>query len=65
MPPQSSVLVLGAVEAKAVVIDGEVAVRPCARLSLTVDQRAIDTGVAIRLLTAVKAYVEDPMRMLV
>lgn len=65
MPPQSSVLVLGAAEAKAVVIDGEVAVRPCASLSLTVDQRAIDTGVAIRLLTAVKAYVEDPMRMLV
>lgn len=65
MPPQSSVLVMGAVEAKAVVVDGAVGVHPCARLSLSIDQRAIDARTAMRLLGALKAYVEDPMRMLV
>lgn len=65
LPPQSSVLVMGAAEAKPVVVNGEIVIRPCAQLSLSVDQRAIDTGAAMRLLTAVKVYVEDPMRMLV
>lgn len=65
MPPQSSVLAIGAAQAKAVVADGSVAVRACARMSLMVDQRAIDAPTAMRLLAAVKAYVEDPMSMLV
>lgn len=65
MPPQSSVLVLGAAEAKAVVVDGVIGVHRCARMSLSVDQRAIDTRAAMRLLAVLKAYVEDPMRMLV
>ncbi len=65
IPPQSSVLVMGAADAKAVVVDGSVVVRACARMSLSVDQRAIDARAAVRLLSAVKAYAEDPMRMLV
>lgn len=65
IPPQSSVLVMGAVEAKALIVDGAVSLHRCARLSLSVDQRAIDSRVAMRLLGVLKVYVEDPMRMLV
>ncbi|HRY06025.1 MAG TPA: 2-oxo acid dehydrogenase subunit E2 [Hyphomicrobiaceae bacterium] len=64
-PPQSSVLVMGAAEAKAVVVDGALGIQRCARMSLCVDQRAIDARVAMQLLAIIKAFVEDPMRMLV
>lgn len=65
LPPQSSALVLGARQARVHVVDGAVSVYNCARLSLSVDQRAIDPRCALRLLGAVRAFLEDPMRMLV
>lgn len=64
-PPQSSVLVLGAVQAKPVVVDGAVVVEPVAQMSLGFDQRAYDMRVALRLIRVVTSYMEDPMRMLV
>ncbi len=65
VPPQSSVLVLGAGEDKAVLNDGTVRLEPVAQLSLGFDQRAIGMGAAMRVLAVVRSYLEDPMRMLV
>ncbi len=64
-PPQSSVLVLGAMQAKPVVVDGNVVVEPVAQMTFGFDQRAYDMPVALRLMRVVTSYMEDPMRMLV
>ncbi len=65
MPPQSSALVLGVVQAKAIIVDGAVMAEPVAQMSLSFDLRAFDMQVALRLMRVVSAYMEDPMRMLV
>lgn len=65
-PPQSSVLVLGRAEPRAVAgADGAIEFVHVARLSLGFDTRSIDLATAVRLLSQVAVYLDDPMRMLV
>src|SRR4051812_28570180 len=59
-PPQAAILAVGSTDAKPVVVDGEVVVRPRMELTLTCDHRAIDGATGARFLGDVKAFLEEP-----
>jgi pyruvate dehydrogenase E2 component (dihydrolipoamide acetyltransferase) len=59
-PPQAAILAVGATEEKAVVIEGEIVVRPRMELTLTCDHRAVDGATGAEFLRDVKAFLEEP-----
>ena len=59
-PPQAAILAVGATEEKAVVVDGEVVVRPRMEITLTCDHRAVDGATGAQFLGDVKAFLEEP-----
>ena len=63
-PPQSAILGMHAIQQRAVVVDGEVAVRPMMYLALTYDHRIIDGKEAVQFLVNMKNLLEDPGRLL-
>jgi len=63
-PPESSILAIGAIIPKPVVKEGEITVRPCLKMSLSVDHRAVDGAVAARFLARLMELVETPFLML-
>ena len=63
-PPQTGILGMHKIEERAVVVDGEVAVRPMMYLALSYDHRLIDGREAVRFLVTVKQLIEDPARIL-
>ncbi|MEZ4389283.1 MAG: 2-oxo acid dehydrogenase subunit E2 [Candidatus Krumholzibacteriia bacterium] len=63
-PPQSGVLGLHAIQDRAVVIDGQITVRPMMYVALTYDHRLVDGREAVTFLKLVKEYVEAPERLL-
>jgi len=64
-PPESAILAMGSILPKVVVIDGEITVRPCLKLSLSVDHRIVDGVLAAQFLGRVKELFESPFLMLV
>ena len=63
-PPQTGILGMHKIEQRAVVVDGEVVVRPMMYLALSYDHRLIDGREAVRFLVTVKELIEDPARIL-
>jgi 2-oxoglutarate dehydrogenase E2 component (dihydrolipoamide succinyltransferase) len=63
-PPQSGILGMHKIEQRAVVINGEIAVRPMMYLALSYDHRLIDGREAVQFLVAIKELLEDPARIL-
>jgi 2-oxoglutarate dehydrogenase E2 component (dihydrolipoamide succinyltransferase) len=61
--PQSAILGMHKIQDRAVVIDGQVAVRPMMYVALTYDHRIIDGRDAVQFLVTVKQCLEDPSRM--
>ena len=61
--PQSAILGMHKIQDRAVVIDGQVAVRPMMYIALTYDHRIIDGREAVQFLVMVKQCLEDPARM--
>jgi pyruvate dehydrogenase E2 component (dihydrolipoamide acetyltransferase) len=59
-PPQAAILAVGAIEDRAVVRDGEVAVRAMLTMTLTSDHRTIDGATAADFLRTVKEFLEEP-----
>jgi len=59
-PPQAAILAVGSTEDKAVVVEGEVVVRPRMELTLTCDHRAVDGATGAEFLGDVKAFLEEP-----
>jgi pyruvate dehydrogenase E2 component (dihydrolipoamide acetyltransferase) len=59
-PPQAAILAVGAVEERAVPVDGAVAVRPLMTMTLTCDHRALDGAIAADFLRTVKTFLEEP-----
>jgi 2-oxoglutarate dehydrogenase E2 component (dihydrolipoamide succinyltransferase) len=51
------------IQDRAVVIDGQIAVRPMMYVALTYDHRIIDGREAVQFLVTVKQCLEDPARM--
>ena len=63
-PPQSGILAVGAGEKRAVVKDDALAVATVMTCTLSADHRVIDGAIGARLLAAFKAYIEEPLTML-
>ncbi len=63
-PPQSGVLGLHSIQDRAVVIDGEITVRPMMYVALTYDHRLVDGREAVTFLKHVKECVEAPERLM-
>ncbi|MBZ0136202.1 MAG: 2-oxoglutarate dehydrogenase complex dihydrolipoyllysine-residue succinyltransferase [Planctomycetes bacterium] len=63
-PPQSGILGMHNIVERAVVVDGEVKVRPVMYLALSYDHRIVDGREAVTFLKRVKECIESPMRML-
>ncbi len=63
-PPQSGILGMHAIKDRAVVIDGEIVVRPIMNVALSYDHRIIDGQQAVGFLKQIKTYIEDPEEML-
>ena len=64
-PPQSAVLGLHRIEARAVVRGGEIVARPMMYLALSYDHRLIDGREAVTALKIIKEAIEDPTRLLI
>lgn len=62
--PQTAVLGLHAINDEAVVVNGQIVVRPIMYVALTYDHRLLDGREAVQFLVKVKQYIEDPRRML-
>ena len=63
-PPQAAILGMHKIQERAVVVNGEVVVRPMMYLALSYDHRLIDGKDSVQFLVAVKETLEDPARML-
>jgi pyruvate dehydrogenase E2 component (dihydrolipoyllysine-residue acetyltransferase) len=64
-PPQASILAVGRAEKKPVIKDDAVKIATVMSATLSVDHRVIDGAIGAELLAAFKAYIEDPVTMLV
>jgi len=62
-PPQSGILGMHAIQDRAVVVDGQVVVRPMMYLALSYDHRIVDGREAVQFLVHVKQQLEDPARL--
>lgn len=62
--PQPAILGLHNIQDRAVVVNGEIVVRPMMYLALSYDHRLIDGKEAVTFLTTVKNSIENPDRML-
>jgi pyruvate dehydrogenase E2 component (dihydrolipoamide acetyltransferase) len=63
-PPESAILSVGAIISKPVVVDDQMTMRPCMKLSLSVDHRVVDGALASRFIVRIKELVEAPLLML-
>ncbi|MBC8013347.1 MAG: pyruvate dehydrogenase complex dihydrolipoamide acetyltransferase [Methyloceanibacter sp.] len=64
-PPQASIMAVGRAEKRAVVKDDALKIATMMSVTLSVDHRVIDGALGAELLAAFKAYIEDPVTMLV
>ena len=63
-PPQSGILGMHNIQERAVVVGGQVAVRPMMYLALSYDHRIVDGREAVSFLLRIKECIENPERML-
>jgi pyruvate dehydrogenase E2 component (dihydrolipoamide acetyltransferase) len=64
-PPQSSILAVGAGEARMIVRDGAPAIATLMSVTLSCDHRVIDGALGAQLLAAFKALIENPTNLMV
>ena len=62
--PEVAILAVNKVEEKLVPLDGEIEVRKRMNLSLSCDHRVVDGWDAASFMQALKAYIENPLRLL-
>ncbi len=58
-PPEAAILAVGAVSEKAVVVNGEIVIRPMMTLTISVDHRLIDGAMAAEFMKKLKDTVEN------
>ncbi len=63
-PPQSSILAVGRLAPRPLVVDGQLVVRPTLRLTLSADHRVIDGALAAELLGRIVTLIEQPTILL-
>jgi pyruvate dehydrogenase E2 component (dihydrolipoamide acetyltransferase) len=59
-PPQAGFLAVGAIEERAVVVDGDLEIEPRMNMTLTIDHRSVDGATASEFLATVKSFLEEP-----
>lgn len=64
-PPHATILAVGAAERRPVVAGEEIEAATVMNVTLSCDHRVVDGATGAALLAAVKAFIEDPVRMLV
>ncbi|MCC6234279.1 MAG: 2-oxoglutarate dehydrogenase complex dihydrolipoyllysine-residue succinyltransferase [Verrucomicrobiales bacterium] len=64
-PPQSGILGMHTIQDRAVVVEGQIVVRPMMYVALTYDHRIVDGREAVTFLKRVKEIIEAPARMLI
>lgn len=64
-PPQSGILAVGAASERAVVVQGQLAVRTVMTVTLSADHRAVDGALAAQWLAAFQKRIENPLSMLI
>ncbi|MGB1205997.1 MAG: 2-oxoglutarate dehydrogenase complex dihydrolipoyllysine-residue succinyltransferase [Chitinophagales bacterium] len=62
-PPQSAILGMHKIQQRAMVIDGEVKVRPMMYLAVSYDHRIIDGKEAVSFLVRIKELLEEPLKL--
>ena len=62
--PQSAILGMHKTQDRAVVVNGEIVIRPMMYLALSYDHRIIDGKEAVQFLISIKEALEDPARLL-
>jgi 2-oxoglutarate dehydrogenase E2 component (dihydrolipoamide succinyltransferase) len=62
--PQSAILGMHKTQERAVVVNGEIVIRPMMYLALSYDHRIIDGKEAVQFLISIKEALEDPVRLL-
>ena len=62
--PQSAILGMHAIKDRAVVVDGQIVIRPMMYLALSYDHRVIDGSTSVTFLVKVKELIEDPTTLL-
>jgi 2-oxoglutarate dehydrogenase E2 component (dihydrolipoamide succinyltransferase) len=62
--PQSAILGMHKTQERAVVVNGEIVIRPMMYLALSYDHRIIDGKEAVQFLISIKEALEDPARLL-
>ena len=63
-PPQSGILGMHKIQDRAVVVGGQIVIRPMMYLALSYDHRIVDGKGAVTFLVRVKEALEDPRRLL-
>ena len=63
-PPEGGILAVGEVQDMAVVIEGQVVVRPRMKVTMSCDHRTVDGATGARFLRTVKAMLEEPSAIL-
>jgi 2-oxoglutarate dehydrogenase E2 component (dihydrolipoamide succinyltransferase) len=63
-PPQSGILGMHKIQDRAVVVNGQVVVRPMMYLALSYDHRVVDGKEAVTFLIRIKDCIENPARLL-
>lgn len=63
-PPQSGILGMHKIQERAMVVNGEIVIRPMMYLALSYDHRVVDGKGAVTFLVRVKEALEDPRRLL-
>jgi 2-oxoisovalerate dehydrogenase E2 component (dihydrolipoyl transacylase) len=61
--PEVAILAIGTIKPRALVVDGDVQVRPAVTLSLSFDHRVIDGAEADRAMTTLRGLLESPFRL--
>ncbi|UTO28383.1 2-oxoglutarate dehydrogenase complex dihydrolipoyllysine-residue succinyltransferase [Bartonella harrusi] len=61
--PQSGILGMHAIKERAMVVEGQIAIRPMMYLALSYDHRIVDGQEAVTFLVRVKESLEDPERL--
>lgn len=62
--PQSAILGMHNIKERAVVVNGEIVIRPMMYLALSYDHRIVDGKEAVTFLNTIKDLLEDPLRLL-
>ncbi|NNG02008.1 MAG: 2-oxoglutarate dehydrogenase complex dihydrolipoyllysine-residue succinyltransferase [Desulfobacteraceae bacterium] len=62
-PPQSAILGMHRIDKRPVVVDDEIVIRPMMYVALSYDHRIVDGREAVTFLKRIKAYVENPERL--